>query len=155
MPPFLDLAGFQNLWDGPPLTGTQKNVVGLLVQVASQWIYANGPSGANLSATDPTAQFVVYDVVSNAVRYQKYSKLSNYSRITGHRSEGGTFASPMTALEFTDTHKQLLGIPLRAVPMTSCAVNDFDAGDEYQGWDTEWSDQTGNTGWDWWTVNNA
>lgn len=154
MTPFLDLAGFQNLWDGPPLTGTQKNIVSLLVQVASQWIYANGPAGTNLPADDPTAQFVVYDVVSNAVRYQRYSKLSNYSRITAHRSEGGSFANPMEALEFTDTHKQLLGIPLRAVPMGSFYYDDFYATDDQQGWPTYWSNQTGNQSWNWWEVNN-
>lgn len=154
MDSFLDLAGFQSLWDGPPLTPRQQAIVSLLVQVASKWIYDNGPQGANLPADDPTAQFVVYDVVSNAVRYQKYSKLSNFSRITAHRSEGGSFANPMTALEFTDNHKQLLGIPLRAVPMTSCAPNDFDADDPDQGWPTWWSDQFGNQSWDWWDVDN-
>lgn len=154
MNPFLNLQGFLALWDGPPLTARQQAIVTLLVQVASKWIYDNGPQGENLPASDPTAQFVVYDVVSNAVRYQKYSKLSNFSRITAHRSEGGSFASPMTALEFTDTHKQLLGIPLRALPMSSCQPNDFDADDMDQGWPTYWSDQFGNQGWDYWDVDN-
>lgn len=154
MNPFLDLAGFQNLWDGAPLTTQQEMIVSLLVQVASQWIYANGPQGTNLPQTDPTAQFVVYDVVSNAVRYQRYSKLSNFSRTTGHRMEGGSFASPMTALEFTDTHKQLLGIPLRALPMTSCQPDDFNADDDDQGWPTRWSNESGTGSWDWWTYDN-
>jgi hypothetical protein len=154
MTPFLDLAGFQALWDGAPLTGFQQAMVQLLVQVASKWIYDNGPSGSLLPSDDPTAQFVTYDVVSNAVRYQRYSKLSNFSRTTAHRMEGGSFANPMTALEFTDTHKQLLGIPLRAVPMASCRPNDFDADDQNQGWPTRWSDQFGNLGWDWWEVDN-
>jgi hypothetical protein len=154
MTPFLNLAGFQALWDGPPLNSRQRAMVTLLVQVASQWIYDNGPSGANLPSSDPTAQFVVYDVVSNAVRYQKYSKLSTFSKGTGHRVEGGSFSNPMTALDFTDTHKQLLQIPLRSVPMTSCRSNDFDAADPDQGWPTGWSDSFGNLGWDWWEVDN-
>ncbi|BBZ09865.1 MULTISPECIES: hypothetical protein [Mycobacterium] len=152
--PFLNLAGFTALWDGPPLTAQQQAIVGLLLQVASQWIYNNGPQGSALPVTDPTAQFVVWDVVSNAVRYQKYSKLSTFSRTTGHRMEGGSFDDPMKALEFTDNHKMLLGIPLRSVPMTSCQPNDFDADDAAQGWPTCWSDQFGNLGWDWWQYDN-
>ncbi|PQM44672.1 hypothetical protein C1Y40_05168 [Mycobacterium talmoniae] len=152
--PFLNLAGFTALWDGPPLSAQQQAIVNLLLQVASIWIYNNGPSGPALPATDPTAQFVVYDVVSNAVRYQKYGRLSSFSKTTGHRMEGGAFTDPMKALEFTDNHKQLLGIPLRSVPMTSCVSNDFDANDANQGWPTAWSDQFGNLGWDWWEVNN-
>jgi hypothetical protein len=154
MTPFLTLDGFIALFDGPTLTPNQQNIATLLINVASQWIYNNGPQGANLSPTDPTAQFVVYDVVSNAVRYQKYSKLNNFQRMTGHRSEGGSFADVMKALEFTNVHKQLLQIPLEALPMSSCRPNDFDADDLNQGWPTRFSDRFGNLGWDWWEVNN-
>jgi hypothetical protein len=150
MTPFLNLSGFTALWDGAPLTPQQNQIVTLLLNVASQWIYNNGPQGQALSSTDPTAQFVVWDVVSSAVRYQKYSKMSNFSEITGHRSRGGAFDDPMKALEFTAVHRQLLGIPLEAVPMTSCRPNDFDAEDQDQGWPTQWSDRFGNLGWDWW-----
>lgn len=152
--PFLDLAGFTALWDGPPLTTQQKAIVTLLLGVASNWIYNNGPQGANLPADDPSAQFVVWDVVSSAVRYQRYSKLASFSRTTGHRMDGGSFSDPMRALEFTNVHKQLLGIPLEALPMTSCCPNDFDADDPDQGWPTWWSDQFGNQGWDYWNVDN-
>lgn len=152
--PFLDLSGFQALWDGPPLSSSQQAIVNLLLQVASSWIYENGPQGAALPATDPTAQFVVWDVVSSAIRYQKYSKLSTFSKMTGHRSDAGSFSDPMRALEFTDNHKDLLGVPLRALPMTSCRPNDFDAADDAQGWSTGWSDQYGNLGWTAFGVNN-
>lgn len=154
MTPFLTLTGFQALWDGPALTTAQQAIVNLLLNVASQWIYNNGPQGQNLSSTDPTAQFVVWDVVSSAVRYQKYSKLASYSKATGHRIDGGSFTDPMKALEFTDVHKQLLQIPLEALPMAGCPVNDFYAGDLNQGWPTPWSEQAGNQGWDYWEVNN-
>lgn len=154
MDPFLDLSGFQALWDGPPLTTQQQAIVTLLLKVASQWIYANGPQGQNLPQSDPTAQFVVWDVVSSAVRYQRYSKLASFSRTTGHRMDGGSFADPMNALEFTDNHKLLLGIPLRAVPMGSFRCNDFDADDQAQGWPTSYSDSFGNLGWDWWEVDS-
>jgi hypothetical protein len=154
MTPFLTLDGFIALFDGPTLTPNQQNIATLLINVASQWIYNNGPQGANLSPTDPTAQFVVYDVVSNAVRYQKYSKLNSFSRMTGHRQESGSFADALKALEFTNVHKQLLQIPLEALPMSSCRPNDFDADDLNQGWPTRFSDRFGNLGWDWWEVNN-
>jgi hypothetical protein len=152
--PFLDLSGFLALWDGPPLTSQQQAITGLLLGVASNWIYANGPQGDALSSSDPTAQFVVWDVVSSAVRYQRYSKLSSFSRTTGHRMDGGSFTDPMKALEFTDNHKLMLGIPLRALPMGSFSRNDWDAGDETAGWDTQWSDQSGNEGWNFWGYNN-
>jgi hypothetical protein len=154
MTPFLTLGGFTDLFDGPPLTASQQNIVTLLLNVASQWIYNNGPQGANLPSDDPTAQFVVFDVVSTAVRFQKYSKLKNYNRMTAHRAEGGSFDDPMRALEFTDTHKQLLQIPLRAIPLTSCRPNDFMADDFNQGWETPWSASFGDQGWDYWQVNN-
>lgn len=152
--PFLDLQGFLALWDGPPLTPRQRAAVSLLVQVASKWIYRNGPQRASLPQSDPTAQWVVYDVVSTAIRYQKYSKLSNFNKTTAHRMDGGSFSDPMSALEFTDTHKQLLEIPLEALPMSSCRPSDFHADDAHQGWPTAWSDSFRNQGWDWWAVSN-
>jgi hypothetical protein len=123
--PFLDLAAFQALWDGPPLTPKQRAQVTLWVQVASEWIYRNGPQGNALAVDDATAQFVVYDVVSNAVRYQRYSKLSTFNKTTAHRIDSGTFSDPMTALEFTDNHKSMLQIPARSVPMSSFRADDF------------------------------
>lgn len=125
MDPFLDLPAFQLLWDGPPLTPRQRAQVTLWLGVASNWIYRNGPKGELLPKTDSDAQFVVYDVVSNAVRYQKYSKLSTFNRTTAHRIDSGTFGNPMQALDFTDNHKMHLGIPLSSVPMDSFERDDF------------------------------
>jgi hypothetical protein len=149
--PFLDLSEFLALWDGPPLTPRQQAISTLLLGVASQWIYNNGPQGNALPVDDPTAQFVVWDVVSSSVRYQKYSRLASFNKGTAHRVDGGTFANPMQALDFTDNHKMMLQIPLSAVPMTSCAPNDFAALDWAQGWPTGWSEEFGQGGWDWWS----
>lgn len=146
-PPFLSLQGFTALWDGAPLTTQQQAMVTLLLTVASDWIYQQSPGR---SPTDPAAQFVVYDVVSNAVRYQKYGRLQSFSKTTGHRMDGGSFAGAIKALEFTDEHKQMLGLALRALPMSSCRPNDWDAQDRYQGWDTPWSNGTRNQGWNFW-----
>lgn len=151
-PSFLTLSQFTAMWDGAPLTIQQQTMVTLLLQVASGWVLAQSP-GRPLS--DPAAQFVVYDVVSNAARYQKYGKLAHFSKTTGHRTDAGGFDSPMKALEFTDTHKQLLGLPLSAVPMTSCTYGDFAAPDDMQGWPTGWSQ--GNDyaeGWNFWELND-
>lgn len=134
--PFLDISGFLALWDGPPLTAQRRAMATLLLTVASSWIYDHKPG---IDSEDPAAKFVVYDVVSNAVRYQRYGKLQTYSKTAGHRMDAGSFAEPMKALEFTDTHKQLLGIPLEAEPMSSCVPNDFDADDLHAGWPTPWS----------------
>ena len=155
MNPFLDLAGFQGLWDGPALTSQQEGIVTLLLGVASNWIYARKPgiAGPLPGPADPTAQLVVFEVVSNLIRYGKYAPLSSYHRATGHRIDAGTLSAEVQRY-FTDDHKMLLGIPLRSPPMTSCRPNDFDAADRDQGWPTEWSDRFGNLGWDWWEVDN-
>ena len=152
---FLDPDGFQEPWDGPALTSAQENILNLLLQVASNWIYARLPgiAGPVPGPADPTAQLVVFEVVSNVLRYGKYAPLSEYSRTTGHRMEGGSLSSEVQRY-FTDDHKMLLGIPLRALPMTSCSRNDFDAADPDQGWPTRWSDRFGNLGWDYWEVSN-
>lgn len=121
MTAFLDLAGFEALWDGPTLTTQQQASVTLLLGVASKWITDRLPSIAD---NDPTAQLVVFEVVSNLVRYGKYAPLSSYSRMTGHRSEAGTL-SVEVARYFTDDHKMLLGIPLRSAPMSQFFEDDF------------------------------
>jgi hypothetical protein len=150
MPPFLTSSGFIAMWDGPTLTAQQQNQLTLLLQVASNWVYArvNG-----ISSTDPTAQLVIFGVISNFLRYSKYSPLSNYHKAVGHRIEAGTLAADVTRF-FTDDDKLLLGIPLKSLPMSSCVPNDFDAPDQNQGWPTCWSDQSNNLGWDFWTLNN-
>jgi len=152
MNPFLTLTQFQAIWDGPPLTTPQQGIVTLLLQVASNWIYQRRPDLATgpQPPTDPTAQLVTFEVVSNCVRYAKFAPLGSFHRATGHRIEAGTLTNPTTALDFTDRHKVMLGIPLRALPMTSCVCNDFNADDQDQGWPTQWSDRFGNLGWDYW-----
>lgn len=139
MTPFLDLTGFQDLWDGPPLTTQQQALTGLLLSVASNWIYENGPAGPNLSPTDPAAQLVTYEVVANTLRFQKYGPLKDFSSTTAHRTESGSLDNPATALDFTDRHKVLLGIPVSALPMSSCVPDDFEAPDCAAGWTTGWS----------------
>lgn len=137
MTPFLSLQDFQGLWDGAPLTARQKTIATLMLKVASQWIYDNGPQGDALPVDDPTAQFVVWDVVSSAIRYQKYSRMSSFNRTTAHRIDSGTFADVMKALDFTDNHKMHLGIPLAAQPLDSCEPDDFGTyglGPDRQGW---------------------
>jgi hypothetical protein len=132
--PFLTLDGFTALWDGAALTSAQQGQITLLLQVASNWIYNNGPFGPNLPATDPTAQLVTYEVVANCLRFARFAPLKEFNNTTAHRAESGTLDDPTTVLDFTDRHKLLLGITLRALPMSSCRPNDFDADDRHAGW---------------------
>jgi hypothetical protein len=121
--PFLNIATFQTLWDGAPLNDAQQKVAALLLTVASNWIYGQKPG---IGSTDTAAQLVVFEVVSNSLRYGKYAPLKEWSRTTMHKMDSGTLADPESALDFTDRHKTLLGISPRSAPLASFAINDFD-----------------------------
>lgn len=131
------------MWDGPALTSQQQAQLNLLLQVASNWIYARKPG---IDPADPAAQLVLFGVISNFLRYSKYSPLSNYHKAVGHRIEAGTLAADVTRF-FTDDDKVLLGIALKSPPMTSCAPDDFEASDSAQGWPTCWSGTDSSYGW--------
>jgi hypothetical protein len=124
--PFLDYTtgepSFSTLWDGPNLSSAQVAIVNLALGVASNWIYDRLPG---ISPTDSTAQLVVFGVVSNLVRYGKYAPLSSFHRATGHKIDSGTLAADVQR-SFTDDHKLLLGIPLRAAPVGFFRVDDYD-----------------------------
>lgn len=136
MNPFLTPPAFQAMWDGPALTPAQTNIANLLLQVASNWIYQRVPG---ISPTDPTAQMVVFEVVSTAIRYGKYQSLKSFHRGTGHRTDSGELNDPASMLDFTDRHKAWLGIPLESTPMGQFFGNDFDAPDDNAGWPNPWS----------------
>lgn len=127
MTPFLDIAGFNALWDGAPLSTAQTAAATLLLEVASNWIYAHKPGvvGPTPGPADPAAKLVTFEVVANALRYGKYAPLTSFSKQTGHRVDAGTLSNPESALDFTDRHRNLLGIPLRAVPMSTFYDDDF------------------------------
>ncbi|SIC56399.1 Uncharacterised protein [Mycobacteroides abscessus subsp. abscessus] len=121
------------------------------LQMASKWIYDRRDG---IASNDPTAQWVVFQVVSNWLRYGKYGPLSEFSKTTGHRIDSGKLAVDDVARFFTDEYKMMLGIPLRALPMTSCTPGDFEADDANAGWPTSWSTQSGGMGLGFWGVTN-
>lgn len=128
MDPFLSISDFQALWDGTPLNSAQTQAATLLLQVASNWIYAHKPGVAGPASSggaDPAAKLVTFEVVSNALRYGKYAPLGSYSKQTGHRLDAGTLANPESALDFTDRHMTWLGISPLAAPMGVFYNNDF------------------------------
>jgi hypothetical protein len=138
------------MWDGPTLTPQQQAQLSLLLQVASNWVYQRV---SGIASNDPTAQAVIFGVISNFLRYAKYSPLSSFHKAVGHRMESGSLAADVTRF-FTDDDKMLLGIPLKSLPMSSCAPGDFEASDWDQGWPTCWSDQTESTGNIFWGAND-
>lgn len=141
--PFLTLQGFIQRWDGPPLTPAQQAQVGDLLQVAADWIYARVPS--TIAPDDPRAVRVTYEVVADAIRFGKYSRLASFHNATGHRISAGTLENPVSGLDFTDSHKQLLGIPLRGTPTGTFRCNDF-IDSTPSGWPTRWGHQFGPNG---------
>lgn len=121
--PFLDLPAFQLLWDGAPLNDAQQKVAELLLTVASKWIYANK---SGIGSDDSAGKLVTFEVTANALRYGKYAPLKEWSRTTMHKMDSGTLDDPSSALDFTDRHKVLLGIPVVSEPLATFRVNDFD-----------------------------
>lgn len=121
--PFLTLPAFSALWDGAPLNTPQQQVAALLLEVASNWIYDNK---AGIGEDDAAAKLVTFEVTANALRYGKYASLKSWSRTTMHKMDSGTLDDPASALDFTDRHKTLLGIPVRSTPSGTFAINDFD-----------------------------
>lgn len=138
MADFLDLGTFEGMWDGPPLNSAQESVASLLLTVTSDWIYANKPG---IPSDDAAGKLVTYEVVANALRYGKYAPLQNWSRQTGHRIEAGALGDPASALDFTDRHKQLLGIPLRVAPVGQFYEDDF-TDPTRPGWRSGWCGTT-------------
>lgn len=132
MAAFLDLDGFITLWDGPPLNAAQQELVPTLLTVAANWILARA---STLPLSDPGGQLVSFEVTATALRYGKYAALSSFHRATGHRIDAGTLANPETALDFTDRHKQILGIALRSAPIGQFYDNDF-SDPTFSGWPT-------------------
>ncbi|MEU9805029.1 hypothetical protein [Mycobacterium sp. NPDC050853] len=119
--PFLSDTEFAGMYPRA-LSTAETNVVPLLLQVAANWIVTNTPG----TPDDSAAKYVTYEVVSNSLTFGKYRGLASFHNMTGHRVQSGTFIkNPATALDFTDEHRQLLGIPMRAGPASSFFVDDF------------------------------
>lgn len=109
--PFLTVEQFAGMWR--PLSSTETQAAELLLQAATNWIVEHKPT---ISPTDPAAQVVCLQVVSEAIAAQKHVGLRQYSRTTGQRMDSGTLAEVGALLTFTAEQRDLLGIEGAAQP---------------------------------------
>jgi hypothetical protein len=63
--------------------------------------------------------------VSNALRYNKYSPFSTFNEQTSHSTMSGTFSHDSAGLDFTDRHRDMLGISVQSPPKYSFPKNDY------------------------------
>ena len=104
------------------LKATEQQVAEWLIQVASDWIWQRKP---DISASSAAAKLVVTEVVTNALRFGKYGPLRSFTEQTSHSVMSGTFTDAANNLDFTDRHREMLGIPIKAGPVYSFPVADY------------------------------
>ncbi|MFC9769449.1 hypothetical protein [Rhodococcus jostii] len=90
-----------------PLSAEETANAALLLTAAAQWIRDNTP---DIADNDPAARFVSIDVVKSALLAGPFTGHASYSKTIGPWSKSGTLINPAGALQFTDVHKELLGI---------------------------------------------
>lgn len=112
--PFLTVTAFAAMWR--PLSTAETAAATLFLQAATNWIVERKPA---ISSTDPAAQVVCLQVVSEAINAQKHVGLKQFSRTTGQRMEAGTLAEVAALLVFTPEQRDLLGIS----PLPSPSIN--------------------------------
>jgi hypothetical protein len=123
--PFLSIDDFADEF-GRALTDAETLVATRLLQVISDWI-----RGQKVDVDVTAAAQVVWEVVRDAVNYGEFERLSSFSNTTADRVEAGVFdrerqlVQAVIADYVTNRHKRLLGIQLRASPVGSFAVDDF------------------------------
>jgi hypothetical protein len=105
-----------------PLKATEEQVAEWFIQVASDWIWQRKPT---ISASSVAAKLVVTEVVSNTLRFAKYGPLRSFSEQTSHSMMTGAFTDAVNNLDFTDRHREMLGIPIKAGPFYSFPVGDY------------------------------
>lgn len=111
--PFLDTDGFQAMF-ARPLSVVERALAAMLCQAAANRIRSWLP-GLPLSSVE--AKLVTFDVVKTALaRPAEYQGFSQVTRTTDDRTLGYTFDSAAELLEFTDRHRELLGLSLSAAP---------------------------------------
>jgi hypothetical protein len=112
--PFLDVSTFEGMFR--PLSDTETNLATLLLNAASVWI--RDPSRRpGLDSTDPMGQLVTFQVVREAlaVPAELYGHLE-YETSSDDRIESGTLAAAVDILNFTEWHRELLGLSGAAGP---------------------------------------
>lgn len=112
--PFLDAAGFQALF-ARTLTARESALARLLCQAAANWIRREA---GDLPLSSTEAKLVTFDVVSAALaRPAEYAGFREVTRTTDDRTLGYTLESAAALLEFTDRHRDQLGLSMSARPV--------------------------------------
>jgi hypothetical protein len=109
--PFLDAATFA-IWAKNP-AWTSDPVAASLLQVVSDWIRDRKP---DIAPDDPAAQIVVFEVTREALTYGKYSGLSAFTEIVGHRQKSGTIRFREIERFIVARHYKMLGLNVSARP---------------------------------------
>jgi hypothetical protein len=118
--PFVNVEDFADSFR--PLKPSEQQLAEWLLEVASDWIRDKKPTISNDSVA---AKLVVTEVVSNALRYNKYSPFSTFNEQTSHSSMSGTFSHESAGLDFTDRHRDMLGISVQSPPKYSFPAYDY------------------------------
>lgn len=98
---------------GRPLNSTQTADAQLMLEAAADWIRERRP---DIDEQDAKAKLVSIHVVRTALMTSQYAGLSTFSKTVGGITRSGTLSNPGELLDFTDFHKELLGISFRAGP---------------------------------------
>lgn len=118
--PFISVDDFEDSFRS--LKPSETQVAEWLIQVASDWIREHKPDIADDSVP---AKLVVVEVVSAALRFGKYAPFTSFSEQTSHSTLSGTFSEASKWLEFTDRHRDMLGIPIYSGPQYSFPAYDY------------------------------
>nr|WP_260153031.1 phage Gp19/Gp15/Gp42 family protein [Hoyosella altamirensis] len=93
------------------LTAPQKVFAELALKVASNQIRDLKPG---IAEDDLAAQLVAHDMVKTAIVTGRYPGHSSYQESAGGANLSGNLAIAGGALELTDTHRRMLGLPVAA-----------------------------------------
>lgn len=110
----MDFANVEELTENwRPLSGPERARATQLLGAAGRWIRRKLPG---IAADDPDAKLVSIEVVRTALDTADYAGHLSYSRTVGGISGSGTLANPGALLVFTDSHRELLGLPTSESP---------------------------------------
>ena len=74
---------------------------------------------------EDAARVVTLDVVKVHFTTGPYAGHSTYTRVEGPRTKAGTFAGAAGRVDLTDWHRQLLGLPIHAMPRGNFPRGDY------------------------------
>lgn len=124
--PFLTADQVAERWR--PLTPAETQAVGdILTACATAIRDAFTEAGYPEFPVDreDAARVVTLDVVKVHFTTGPYAGHSTYTRVEGPRTKAGTFAGAAGRVDLTDWHRQLLGLPIHAMPRGNFPRGDY------------------------------